>query len=151
MCVSKLNSIGSDNGLLPGRRQAIIWINVRMMSICTWGTHFNEISSEIHTFSFTKMHLKMLCVKWQQFCPCPIVLTHWGLNEMADVWEITLSNAYSLIKKGWISIKISPKFLAEGMIGNKSVLSHVMAWCHTSGELLPEPMLTKTSDAIWHH
>ena len=27
ICVSKLTIIGSDNGLLPGRRQAIIWTN----------------------------------------------------------------------------------------------------------------------------
>ena len=27
ICVSKLNIIGSDNGLSPGRRQAIIWTN----------------------------------------------------------------------------------------------------------------------------
>ena len=27
LCVSKLTMIGSDNGLLPGRRQAIIWTN----------------------------------------------------------------------------------------------------------------------------
>ena len=26
-CVSKLTIIGSDNGLSPGRRQAIIWTN----------------------------------------------------------------------------------------------------------------------------
>ena len=28
ICIGKLISIGSDNGLLPGRRQAIIWTNV---------------------------------------------------------------------------------------------------------------------------
>ena len=27
ICVSKLTIIGSDNGLAPGRRQAIIWTN----------------------------------------------------------------------------------------------------------------------------
>ena len=27
VCVSKLTIVGSDNGLLPGRRQAIIWTN----------------------------------------------------------------------------------------------------------------------------
>ena len=30
-CVGKLTNIGSDNGLLPGRRQAIIWTNVGIL------------------------------------------------------------------------------------------------------------------------
>ena len=33
MCVGKLTTIASDNGLLPGRRQAIIWTNSGIMSI----------------------------------------------------------------------------------------------------------------------
>ena len=43
VCVDKLTIIGSDNGLSPGRRQAIIWTNV---GICIWkcrliyGGHF---------------------------------------------------------------------------------------------------------------
>ena len=41
-----------------GRRQAIIWINDRILLIGPLGTNFSEILSEIHTFSFKKMHLK---------------------------------------------------------------------------------------------
>ena len=33
ICVSKLTIIGSDNGLSPGRRQAIIWTNVGILLI----------------------------------------------------------------------------------------------------------------------
>ena len=33
VCDSKLNIIGSDNGLSPGRRQAIIWTNAGMLLI----------------------------------------------------------------------------------------------------------------------
>ena len=32
-CVSKLTIIGSDNGLSPGRRQAIIWTNAGILLI----------------------------------------------------------------------------------------------------------------------
>ena len=39
------------------------------------GTHFNEISIEIHTFSFKKMHGKMLSVKWRT--------CYLGLNVMS--------------------------------------------------------------------
>ena len=31
ICVSKLNIIGSDNGLSPGLRQAIIWTNADIL------------------------------------------------------------------------------------------------------------------------
>ena len=54
ICVNKLTTIGSDNGLSPGRRQAIIWTNVGILLIRTLGTNFSEISSEIHAFSFKK-------------------------------------------------------------------------------------------------
>ena len=68
ICVSKLNIIGSDNGLPPGRRQAITWTNAGIQLIRTLGTDFSEILSEIHTFSFKKMHLKMSSTKRRQFC-----------------------------------------------------------------------------------
>ena len=66
--VSKLTSIGSDNGLSPGRRQAIIWTNAGILLIRPLGTNFSEILIEIHTFSFKKMHLKMSTGKWRSFC-----------------------------------------------------------------------------------
>ena len=67
-CVGKLTIIGSDNGLLPGRCQAIIWTNARILFIGPLGTNFNEILIGIQTFSFTKMHLKISSAKWRLFC-----------------------------------------------------------------------------------
>ena len=63
MCISKLTIIGSDNGLSPGWRQAIIWTNAGILLIGISGTNFGEILSEIHIFSFTKMHLEVLSTK----------------------------------------------------------------------------------------
>ena len=51
ICVGKLTIIGSDNGLSPGRRQAIIWTNAGILLIRPLGTNFSEISIEIQTFS----------------------------------------------------------------------------------------------------
>ena len=51
ICVRKLSIIGSDNGLSPGRRQAIIWTNDGILLIGTLRTNFSEILSEINTFS----------------------------------------------------------------------------------------------------
>ena len=58
----------SDNGLSPGRRQAIIWTNAGILLIRTLGTHFSVILREIHTFSINKTHLKISSVKWWQLC-----------------------------------------------------------------------------------
>ena len=68
ICVIKLTVIGSDNGLSPERRQAIIWTNAGILLIGPLGTNLNEISIKIHTFSFKKMHLKMSSGKWRPFC-----------------------------------------------------------------------------------
>ena len=58
ICVVKLTIIGSDNGLSPGQRQAIIWTNAGILSIGPLGTNFIEILIGIQAFPFTKMHLK---------------------------------------------------------------------------------------------
>ena len=68
ICVSKLTIIGSDNGLSPGPRQAIIWTNAGILLIGPSGTNFSEIEIEIHTFSFKEMHSKMSSGKWRPFC-----------------------------------------------------------------------------------
>ena len=74
ICVVKLTIIGSDNGLSPGRRQAIIWTNDGILLIWPLGTNFIEILIEIHSFPFKKMHLKM-SAKWRPFCLGLNVLT----------------------------------------------------------------------------
>ena len=57
ICVSQLTMTGSDNGFLPGRRQAIIWTNAGTLLIGTLGTKFREM----------KMHLKT-SGKLRKFC-----------------------------------------------------------------------------------
>ena len=78
ICVGKLTNIGSDNGLSPGRRQAIIWTNAGILLIRSLETNSIEILIKIHTFSFRKMHLKMSSGKWGPFCLGLNMLTHWS-------------------------------------------------------------------------
>ena len=111
-CVSKLTIIGSDNGLAPGRHQAIIWINVGILLIGSLTINFNEIWIEIHIFSIKKIHLKMSSGKWRPLCLSLNVLTrggrvthacasklgyHWNGpdNGLMSVWcqEIVRTNA----------------------------------------------------------
>ena len=80
ICEWNLTINGSDNGLPPGQHQAIIWINVGILSIGPLGTNPNEILIEIYTYSFMKMHLKMPSRKWWPFCL--------GLDVLNHVWYI---------------------------------------------------------------
>ena len=82
-CISKLTAIGSDNGLPPGRRQAIIWTNDGIFLIGILGTNFSEILIEIYTFSFKKKHFKMSSVKGWPFCI--------GLNVLRSSQGLLLS------------------------------------------------------------
>ena len=76
ICVSDLTSIGSDKGLSPDRRQAIIRTNAGILLIRPLGTNFTEFLVEILIFSFKKMRLKVSPVKRRPFCL--------GLNELTD-------------------------------------------------------------------
>ena len=82
--VSKHSILGSDNGLLPGRRQAIIWTNAGILLIGPLWTNFSEISIEIHKLSFKKMHLKM-SGKWRPFCL--------GLNVLTERADLNIVSA----------------------------------------------------------
>ena len=66
--VSKLTIIGSENGLSPERRQAIIWTNAGILLTGPLGTNFREILMEIYIFSFKKMHFKISSGKWRPSC-----------------------------------------------------------------------------------
>ena len=92
ICVSKLTIIASDNGLSPGRRQAIIWTNAGiLLLIGPLGTNFSEILIGIQTFPYKKLRLRMSSAKWRPSCL--------GLNEL----EWTLSIFHSVISLSqWI-------------------------------------------------
>ena len=82
ICISKLTTIASDNGLSPGQRQAIIWTSAGILLIGPLGTNFSKIWSEFHTFSFRKINLKMPA-KCQTFCLSLNVLTHWNPSKIS--------------------------------------------------------------------
>ena len=85
ICVGNLTIIGSDNGLSPGRRQAIVWTNAGIVLIWPLGTNFCEYLIGIQTFSFKKMPLKMSSAKWCLFCL--------GLNVLSG--GLTLDGCHS--------------------------------------------------------
>ena len=109
ICVSELTTIVSDNGLSPGRRQAIIWNkNAGLLLIEPLGTNFSEISFGIQTFSFKKMHLNMSSAKWRPFCLCLNVLT----NMIVSYGHVHIGSAFhtslSLPQHTSLLIELSP-------------------------------------------
>ena len=78
ICVGKLTIIGSDNGLSPGRHQAITWTNAGIFLIRPLATNFSEILIGYRTFSFKEMRLKMSSAKWRPFCLGLNVLKRWS-------------------------------------------------------------------------
>ena len=91
ICVGNLTIIGPDNGLSPGRRQAIIWTNAGILLIGPLGTDFSEIPIEIITFSFKKIHLKMSSAKMAAICL--------GLNELNQWWFSSLTNIHESVNR----------------------------------------------------
>ena len=93
ICVSKLTIIGSDNGLSPDRRQAIIWTNAGLLLIGPLGTNFSEILIEILKFSFKKMPLNVSSAKRRPFCPglnVLIISANLNCNWNFVIWVLVL-------------------------------------------------------------
>ena len=109
MRISKLTIIGSDNGLSPDRRQAIIGTSTGILSIQTLGTNFSEMLGEIHIFSFKKIHLKMWYGKWRPFCLCINVLMPWSsvslqIQQRRRRWLCSRTLFWQHLLRVWIRV-----------------------------------------------
>ena len=99
-------SIGSDNGLSPGRHQATIWTNADILSIRPERIYFNEILFKGQISLFKKMCLNMSSAKWQPFCPGADELKHAGTLTYPSIKQANRICNYEL---ACIHIKIHPK------------------------------------------
>ena len=120
ICVGKLTIIGSDNGLSPERRQAIIWTNAGILLIGPLGTNFSDILIEIQTFSLKKTRLKMSSAKCCSFrlglnvlsrSGCLLVFFHlmmmWTLPQIVKIQNGTECKAIRKSPSGSIVISSS--------------------------------------------
>ena len=115
ICVNEITIIVSDNGLLPGRCQAIICINAGILLIGPLRTNFNEILIKIHTFSFDEMHLKMSTAKWQPLCLSFDVLKTCWWSGHRRIQGIS-SNAIDLMQELIRNDKISWLYLRNCLL-----------------------------------
>ena len=122
ICVSKPTIIGSDNGLSPGRRQAIIWTNDGILLIRTLGTNFSEILGKLHSISFKKMHLKMSSAKGRLFSL--------GLNELSHADIASGWNEYGTISNKTIVllVKLNLIHITEKDVYFISISNAVLDW-----------------------
>ena len=144
ICLVKLTIIGSDNGLSPGRSQAIIWTNAGILLIGPLETNFIEILIGIQTFSFKKMHLKMSSATWHPFClglnvlNMHTTLTHWGQEKMAAIFQTIFSKLILLNENVWIFIKISLMFVPTDPINDIPAPLQIMPFGQTANKPLFE-------------
>ena len=110
ICVGKLTTIVSDNGLSPGPCQAIIGTNAGILLFGPLGTIFSEISIGIQTFSVKKMHLRMSSAKWRPFCLRLNVLNQrvimTTLKSLVKT-QIVIKTTYSAISDHKVSIMLT--------------------------------------------
>ena len=114
ICVSKITIIGSDNGLSPGRRQAIIWTNAGILLIEPLGTNFSAFLIEIYIFSAIKMHLKLSSAIWRPFCL--------GLNELKLLISHNDRHVYH------VAILVESYFLPSQHVGKNHPIEAKTKW-----------------------
>ena len=124
ICVGKLTNIDSDNGLSPGWRQAIIWTNAGISLIGPLETNFSEILIGVQTFSFKKMHLKVLSAKWRPFClGFNKLMMSYGDIDLGQHWLNNGLVKYQVIV--WIKVDLSSMWHKRK---TNSTGSHSLKW-----------------------
>ena len=77
--------------------------------------------------------------------------THLPLDKLVAILSDDIFKYIFLSENDRISFQITLKFVPRGPIDNKPALFQVMAWRQTGDKPLPEPMLTKFTDAYMQH
>ena len=118
ICVTNLGHLWLDNGLSPGRCQAIFWTNTGILSIGLLGTNSSAIFIEIYMFSFIKIIFENVVRKLGAIFPGLNVLkplwgvvflgrshfiTQWGKN-ITSLWM--WPNRHQKYKWGWINLTL---------------------------------------------
>ena len=151
ICISKVNIIGSDNGLSPERHQAIIWTNAGILLIGPSGTIVGEILIDIRTFPFKKMHLKMSSGKWRPFCLGLNVLMHCGIVTLCGVvvgcyhwfkqWHVACSTPRHHLNKPWFII---------GKLDLQQYIPVIFEWPISASGTFYLPRIAKAASGLWY-
>ena len=133
ICVGEQTIIGSDNGLSPVRRQAIIWTNDGILLIGPLGTNFSEILIGIQIFSVKKMPLKMSSAKWRSFCL--------GLNVLNVLYLGNLSLS--------LSTPCERSFAQRTVVQHREYNGHLCSGCLEKNSIYTIGELYNRADEKW--
>ena len=155
--------MGSDNGIVPDKQQAIIWTNNGSVwwhiyvSLCLseliackstmfmscWVTNSIEVFFE-SSFFFHFVDFFPLMHHWNGKCNIFFHLFNSSPPEQNvshfadDIFKYIFLN-----ENVWISIKISLKFVPKGPINNIAALVQMMAWRWPGDKPWSEPMMVR--------
>ena len=115
-CASmKYGNIGSENDLLPKRRQAFIWTNSGLLSFGTLGADFSEIFIKMQSFSSNaKYRLEIVgfffsvSMCWGIYCKVIVystIYTTWRLKQS------TIQSILNFMTKGWYSFVLTKRYI----------------------------------------
>ena len=138
-------NIGSDNGLSPIQRQAIIQTNAGPLSIARnkqW--NFNRNTT---LFIYRNALENIVC----EMAAILAALNFKTLGQRQNGCQFADISSAFYSRKIWILIDISLKFVPRGSTDNNSPLVEVMAWHETGIKPLSEPMTNYFTDAYMCH
>ena len=150
ICISKLNIIGSDNGLSPGRRQAIIWTNAGILLIRPLGINKLQwnLYISIQENALENIVWKMAAILSRPQCVKTMITYtwlgrywHWGMNKIADIVK-TFADVFSLKENLCILSHISLNFVLKGSTLSQSVSVHIIGYYLLGTKPLAVSMLT---------
>ena len=82
ICVDSLTIVGSDNGLSPGRRQAIIWTNAERLLFGPLGTNPSEIWINVQAWTKVLGHFSQTHILPSYVVPKPIIICQDILQQL---------------------------------------------------------------------
>ena len=117
--------------------QAITWTNASLVSIGEIG----EISIKIQQFSFNEVHLIISAAKLLPFCLGLNVLTHWGRDKMAAIFQTTFSNAFSWMTMYKFRLNFTEVCSQGSNYQHSSMVQIIMFWHWPGDKSFSETMM----------
>ena len=77
------------------------------------------------------------------------ILTHWGRDKMATIFQITYWNGFFLMKMYGLWLKFHGRFVPRSPINNIPALVQIMAWHRPDDKPLSEPMMVSLLTRIY--
>ena len=142
---------------------------------CLCPIHWSQVLSQEWRFSWSSADRRcsnyiwvinnFIAYKGASYITCLMIRFHWWLfqgpgpcitNVIATCrksfsqWE---SSFLWKLRCHWLKFlrRVAKTLVILGPGDNNSTLVYVMAWCRTGNRPLPEPMMTKFTDAYMHH